>query len=223
MNGKLKIIVVVPAYNEGANIGSAVKKLIAAGYDTVVVDDGSRDSTNDLAKKAGARVLRHAINRGQGAALQTGTEFAVKNGADIVVHFDGDDQFLVEEIHNLVAPLKSGEADIVFGSRLKKDNQMPWLKKKIILPIATVVNWLITGHKLSDAHCGFRALSRRAAALIAIRQDGMAHATEYLQETNRHNLNWREVPITVVYHRFGQGLTTGLKVLRDIILGRLVH
>src|SRR5574344_520093 len=110
----MKVFCVIPAWNEEQNIGEVLEKLGAFVDEIVVVDDCSRDQTGLVAKKYGATVLRHPINRGQGAALQTGNSYALKNGADIIVHFDADNQFSAEEIPAVIAPLIAEEADIVF-------------------------------------------------------------------------------------------------------------
>ena len=133
----MKISCVIPAWNEAKNISAVVSKVRPWVSETIVVDDCSDDETSQLARTAGATVLRHPINRCQGAALQTGDEYALENGADIIVHFDGDDQFLAEEIRDMTAPITSGQADIVFGSRfLGKPTNLPALKRHLIIPAA---------------------------------------------------------------------------------------
>lgn len=113
----MKIACVIPAYNEAKNIGPVLKKVLPLVDELIVVDDCSSDETNLIAKKYPVTVIRHPINRGQGAALQTGNEYALKNGADIILHFDADNQFKAEEIPIVLAPLIAGEAEAVFGSR----------------------------------------------------------------------------------------------------------
>ena len=133
-----KIFIIIPAYNESASIASVIKDIKAANkeWQIVVVDDGSGDETAEFAESAGAVVLRHLINRGQGAALKTGTDYAIMNGAAVIVHFDADGQFLANEISDVIAPIISGQADIVFGSRFlsapdgKKSN-IPWLPTRL--------------------------------------------------------------------------------------------
>ncbi len=222
MANESKIFVIIPAFNEAEHIASVVDSVRQHGYQALVVDDGSNDDTKNKALSVGALVVRHEINRGQGAALQTGTEAALSLGANFFVHFDGDGQFLSTEISTLIQPLTNNQADVVFGSRMLKDNKIPFLKKKIILPMATIINWFLTGLKLSDAHCGFRALSRQAAEKIKINQNGMAHASEYLQEVKKNSLKFKEVPVTVIYHHYGQNLLGGLKILKDLILAKIL-
>ncbi|MBU1612960.1 glycosyltransferase family 2 protein [Patescibacteria group bacterium] len=213
------IVVVVPAYNEEKNIGRVVRGLFENGYkDVVVVDDGSADKTYGTALEAGAKVLRHAVNRGQGAALQTGNDFAVQKGARIVVHFDADGQFNPADIGDALKLMRENEYDVILGSRfLDNRSKMPWFKKKIILPVARVINHVLTGVKLTDAHNGFRVLSRNALEKIDITQDGMAHNSEIVYKIKKYNLKCIEHPVEVQYFKFGQGVGGGLKTIFNLL------
>ncbi len=144
-----KTFCVIPAYNEEKTIVKVIGEVKPYVDETVVVDDGSLDQTYNLAKMQRVTVLRHIINRGQGAALKTGAEYALNNGADIIVHFDADGQFSAGDISNMVKPLKTGEAEVVFGSRFLKGNgvnsPMPFFKKNIIMPLAKLANKIFLG------------------------------------------------------------------------------
>lgn len=211
----MKVFVVIPSYNEAQHIGAVLASLKNYDYQIVVVDDGSSDETRQIAHSQGVTVLSHAINRGQGAALYTGTLYALSQGADVIVHFDSDGQFLAEEIIKVITPIIEGKADIVFGSKFLQANQIPWLKKFLIIKPAIWLNNLLTGLKLSDVHNGFRALNRQAAEKIEIKQDAMAHASEIVARTKKCNLRYQEVPVTIIYREFGQGFSGGLKILID--------
>lgn len=230
-----KIAIVIPAYNEAANISQVIAQVRPFAAWVIVVDDGSKDATNAQAQAAGAIALRHKVNRGQGAALQTGNQKALALGAQIIVHFDGDGQFLADEIKNLIQPIESGEADIILGSRFLRhtnqhklgtqidtNNRIPFFKKYFILPAARVLNYFLTGLRLTDAHCGLRAMNRMAAEKIKIEQDGMAHNTEIVAEIKKNNLRWREVPVTVIYHEFGQGVGGGFKILKELLVKKMI-
>ncbi len=219
------IFVVVPAYNEAKNIGRVVRGLFEQGWNNVlVVDDGSGDDTAAIATAAGAVVLRHAVNLGQGAALQTGTEYALRAGADIVVHFDGDGQFNPADIKPAVELLRGKNLDAVFGSRfLDKRSRLPFFKRRAILPAARLVNFLFTGVWLSDAHNGFRVLSRRAAAGLDIRRNGMAHNSEIVGRIKKCGLRFAEHPVEVRYFEYGQGIGGGLKIVGDLILEKFLN
>ncbi len=218
------IFCIIPALNEKANIGGVVSGVIPCVDSVIVVDDGSRDGTGDLARNAGAIVLRHEINRGQGAALRTGTEYAISRGADIIVHFDADGQFLNKDIGTVTEPIIKGQAEIVFGSRfLDNTTKMPFIKRRLIMPLARLVNRLFLGVNLTDPQSGFRAFSSRAYEKIAWQQDGMAHASEILALSAASGLPVKEVPITVIYHQYGQKFSGGLKILKDLFFGKLIR
>lgn len=220
----MKVFCVIPAYNEEENIEQVVRDVAAAVDRTVVVDDCSTDDTARLAEQAGATVLRHLVNRFQGAALQTGNDYALQNGADIIVHFDADGQFLSREIRDLVEPIERGECDMVFGSRfLEKKSELPFLKERIIMPIARTVNYLFFGIDFTDPQSGFRAMSRQAAEIIRIEQDGMSHCSEILHKAFANKLRIKEVPITVIYEEFGQGFGGGFKIIKEFILSKLIR
>lgn len=218
----MKIFCIIPAYNEEKNISLVIDNLKKYNYQIVVIDDCSTDKTQQIAKNKGIIVLKHLINRGQGAALETGNQYALNQQADIVVHFDGDGQFLAEEISDLINPLINNQADIVFGSRfLSKKSQMPLLKKKIIMPLARLVNQII-GVKSSDPQIGFRALNKRALEKIKIENDGMAHCSEILFKAHQLNLRIKEVPTTVIYQRFGNNFSGGLKIIKDLLIKKVL-
>lgn len=197
--GDKKVVAVVAAYNEARAVGGVVRGLVSVVDEVVVVDDGSVDDTSTIARAAGATVLRHIINRGQGAAQQTGNEYALLIGADIIVHFDADGQHSVEDVVKFIEPLAKGEVDMVLGSRfLGKTVNMP-ITRRLLLRFALLFMWLYSGLRLTDAQNGFRAFSREAAQKIIITQDGMAHASEILDEIAEQRLKYKEVPVTIHY------------------------
>ncbi len=219
----MKVVCVIPAWNEAKNIAKVVAGAKSYVDEVVVVDDCSQDETSALAEAAGAKILRHPINRGQGAALQTGNDYALKNGADIIVHFDADDQFSASEIPDMVKPIKDEGVDIVFGSRfLGKKTNFPFTKKYIIYPLAQIFTRFFLGIKLSDPQNGFRAMNRRAAETIRIFNREMAHNSEIQIKAFKNQLKIAEVPITVVYHKFGQRLSGGFKVMKDLLIHKII-
>jgi len=218
-----KIYCIIPAWNEQGSIADVVAGVTPKVDRVVVVDDGSTDRTAALAAKAGATVLTHPINRGQGAALETGNRFAVADNADIIVHFDADGQFLPREIPDMVRPVAEGRADIVFGSRfLGKESQMPATKRYIIMPLARLVNLILFHARLTDPQSGFRSFSARVAGKIAIEQDDMAHCSEIIGKAFAHKLRIQEAPITVIFNDYGSGLRRGIKIIKDHMLAKLM-
>lgn len=217
----MKIVAVIPAYNEGTRVREAVLDAKAFVDFVVVVDDCSSDETGDVALSTGAIVLRHPINRGQGAALQTATDYALRHlDADIIVHFDADGQMRGDEIARLVDPIVKGEADIVLGSRfLRGGTSMPFIRKWLTLKPALLFTMLISGIRLTDTHNGFRALSRKTAEKLRITLDRMAHASEILDEIVVGRLRYVERPVTIRYTdetlKKGQSFMGGFKILAD--------
>lgn len=218
------IWVVVPAYNEGRVIGGVVEELVARGHRVVVVDDGSDDDTPAVARRAGAVVLRHAVNRGQGAALQTGIAYAVRRGAELIVTFDSDGQHAAEDVEALVEPLRAGRADVVLGSRFIGSTEGMPGARKMVLALAVVFTRVASGARVTDTHNGLRAFTRAAAVKLDIRLDRMAHASEILDQIVRHGLRFEEVPVHVKYteysRRKGQSSLAALRILADYVLGR---
>jgi glycosyltransferase involved in cell wall biosynthesis len=220
-----KIFCVIPVYNEEGAIVEVVNSVQNYVDEVVVVDDGSDTEVSQcLAPTESVTILRHIINRGQGAALQTGTEYALANDADIIVHFDGDGQFVAREINDVVRPIMENLAGAVFGSRfLSKRSEIPWRKRNVIIPLARLVNRLFFNINLTDPQSGFRALSKEVASKIRIEQDRMAHCSEILYKTLTSGFSVKEVPITVIYRNFGQKFSGGIKILKELFLGRLIH
>lgn len=216
------ISIVIPAYNEERNIVSTLQQVRSVGpYAIVVVDDGSTDRTAELARPY-ATVVRHAINRGMGAALMTGTQWSVARGASVIVHFDADGQHQAAEIPKVIGPIVDGATDVVFGSRYLGSSAVPWTKRYLLHMPALALQTVITGMHLTDVHNGFRALSRDAASRIIIRQDRMAHASEIVSEVKRNGLRYTEVPVTISYHEYGQGFVGGLRIIKDLIIKKIV-
>ena len=218
--------VVVPAFDEEPVVGEVIHDLCARYANVVVVDDGSTDATAARAAAAGATVLRHVLNRGQGAAIQTGLEYALRRGAHYVVTFDADGQHDVDDIAALVAPIHAGEVDVVLGSRfLGRATNMP-ATRALLLKLAVLGTRVSFGAKLSDAHNGLRAFSRAAASRIGIRMDRMAHASEILDQIRQLRLRFTEVGVHVRYTEYsrgkGQASRDAMGVAVEYLLGRFL-
>jgi glycosyltransferase involved in cell wall biosynthesis len=219
------IWLIIPAYNEAAVIGRVVTDVVKHGYNVAVIDDGSTDETGRRAGAAGAIVLTHPINLGQGAALQTGIQFALRQGADTIVTFDADGQHRPADIDSLIDALTTNNADFALGSRFLGGAVAMPTSRRLLLMAATWFTRLTTGLKISDTHNGLRAMTRRGASRIKLRQNRMAHASELLDEIARSGLRYVEVPVTIEYSRYslakGQQLTDSLRILVDLSAQRL--
>ena len=217
--------VVCPAYNEARTIGSVLGGLTGAGYQVVVVDDGSSDTTCDIAAQHATAVVRHPVNLGQGAALKTGIDFALWRGAEAIVTFDSDGQHRVSDIRHLLDALTSRQADFALGSRFLNGTQKPPLLRKLLLRAATIFTAATTGLRLTDTHNGLRAFTRRGAMALNLRQDRMAHASEILEEIARSGLAYVEVPVTIDYTEYslakGQRASDAVMILLDLFARKL--
>jgi glycosyltransferase involved in cell wall biosynthesis len=219
------IAVVIAAYNEGSAIGPVVQTALVHARWVIVVDDGSLDETQLVAHDAGAHVIRHPINLGQGAALQTGIDYALQLGAEYVVTFDADGQHAAEEIVPMVEHAIATDSEVVLGSRfLGHTVNMP-RSKAITLWLAVRFTRLTTSLKLTDTHNGFRALNRSAARRLRIRQNRMAHASEILEQIASLGLRYSEFPVTITYTAYsvakGQRVLNSVSIVKDQLMGRL--
>lgn len=218
--------VVIAAYNEGSVIGDVVRETIKTFRDIVVVDDGSKDDTAKFAQAAGAVVLRHPINLGQGAALQTGIDYAVGQDATAIITFDADGQHRTEDAHKMLNFLADKNFDIVCGSRFLSVNSttLPF-KRKMLLKAAAFFTRLTTGIPVTDAHNGLRVLSRKAAREIRITQNRMAHASEIISQVYLKKLSFAEFPVEIIYSSYslakGQRMTNSINILLDLFFARI--
>jgi len=222
--------VVVPAYNEAHMIASVIEDLrqVVPVTRIIVVDDGSDDATANIAGSFGAITIRHAINRGQGAALATGIEYALNHkSAAVIVTFDGDGQHQAQEIPELVRPILEGTTEVVLGTRFSGKRASGIRKSRILtLKLGVIFTRMVSGIRVSDCHNGFRAFSRKAAQQIRISQDGMTHASEILDEVMRNRLPYLEHPVQICYtdysrckgQRSGQAFELAIKFLMSRLL-----
>jgi polyprenyl-phospho-N-acetylgalactosaminyl synthase len=224
---KDKIVVIIPAYNEGGELLRVIRSVLSHGIFTViVVDDGSAHRLDSALHQFSIFYLRHRVNLGQGAAIQTGLEFARSMDADLAITFDADGQHDAEDLPALIAPILEQETDVVFGSRFleKKVSKMSF-RRKMVLTLARIVNFLFSGLLLSDAHNGLRAFNKSALEKIEITENRMAHASEILFLVKKHRLRFKEVPVHISYTTYsnkkGQSGFDGLKVFIDIVLHKL--
>jgi glycosyltransferase involved in cell wall biosynthesis len=219
------VFAVVPAYNEARVIGNVIARLRMVCPNIVVVDDASGDGTAAALAGAGVYVLRHAVNRGQGAALQTGITFALLKGAEIVVTFDADGQHDENDIRALIEPVLQNICDVALGSRfLGRADEIP-PARRLLLKAGVLFTRIFSRMRLTDVHNGLRAFSRNAAAALHIHMDRMAHASEILEQIHAGGWSYIEVPVTIRYSDYsrakGQSSWNALTIGSQLLLRKL--
>ncbi len=212
------IFVIIPAYNEAKKLRGVVEGVSRVVPHVVVVDDGSHDETAQSVEGIlGVRVLRHIINRGYGAATKTGIAYALSHDAEAVVTFDADGQHRPEDIPALLAPIRAGSADVVLGTRFHKNALKVPPFRKFSLQLAVVFTRIISGLRLTDAHNGLRAFSRKSLETIDFHKNGMSAASEILDEIARHKLVYKEIPVVISYTSYS--MRKGQSTFQKIMLG----
>ena len=220
-----KTICIVPMYNEEAVISDVVLGLKEFFPNVLCVDDGSTDNSAEIATQAGAKVIHHAVNIGQGAAIATGFAW-VSNQIQFayVITFDADGQHLPTDALALVAKLASEKLDVVFASRFldQSSKSVPPIKRIMLKFVAATTKYL-TNVQLTDAHNGLRALTVEASKKISITQKGMAHATQFVSLVLQAQLIYSEMPVTVLYTHYsrskGQSILNSINIVLDLIWG----
>ncbi len=213
--------VVIPAYQEATVLGRVVEGVRGLGPRVVVVDDGSADETAQEALLAGATVLRHAVNLGQGAALQTGIDYALAHGAEFLFTFDADGQHPADSLTVLADIQEKTGADVVLGSRALGTAEGIPKARRLLLRAALSFTWMHARLRVTDTHNGLRMFTREAALRIRISQARMAHASEILSQIRQFSMRFEEAPVTVHYTEYslakGQKMRDAVRVLTDIL------
>jgi len=221
-----KVFIIIPCFNEAAVIKNTVKELLHYNYEIIIIDDASTDDSGKQVQDLPVHYVRHKINLGQGAALQTGIDLALKNGAEYLVTFDADGQHDVKDIPGMIQNIEKKNHDIVLGSRfLQGAATNISLIRKLLLKIACLLNYFFTGILLTDAHNGLRALNRHAAEMIRLKENRMAHATEFLLEIKRNRLSFVEYPVHIRYTTYsrkkGQSLLNSIRIFFELVLNKI--
>jgi glycosyltransferase involved in cell wall biosynthesis len=194
------VCVIVPVYNEALTVATTVSDLLQSFDHVVCVDDGSADGSAELAHAAGATVLRHVLNQGQGASLRTGFDYVLRHtAASYAVTFDADGQHLVEDAVGMVERARAEQVDVVLASRFTGAAQEMPLLRRFILRAAIKVTRLTSRLEVTDTHNGLRVLSRRAVDRLDLQMPRMAHASELLDAIVPAGLTYVEQPVTVIY------------------------
>lgn len=219
------IYIIVPAFNEASVIRENVKPLTEL-YHVVVVDDASTDDTFQRLWQLNINYLRHPVNLGQGAAIQTGVQYALSKGARVLATFDADGQHDPADLAGMVEMLEANKLDMIFGSRFLRGSKanLP-AGRKFTLKLARWINYFFTGILLSDAHNGLRVFSRKFASTMDLRENRMAHATEMLMRVAENSSPYGEYPVNIRYTRYsrnkGQSVFNSLRIFFEIVLNKI--
>lgn len=226
MKAKNSVYIIIPSFNEAEVIGDTIEPLLKEGYEVVVVDDASTDRTEQLLDGKKIHYLKHRVNLGQGAAIQTGINYAFKKGAEIFVTFDADGQHDETDIGELTRKLENEGLDVVLGSRFLVGSVTNMgLGRRIILWFGRWLNYIFTGILLTDAHNGLRVFNRKTAGILNLKENRMAHATEILLQIKKHRLRYGEAPSHIRYTNYsrkkGQSLLNSVKIFFELVLNKL--
>jgi polyprenyl-phospho-N-acetylgalactosaminyl synthase len=220
------IFVIVPAFNEATVIRETVQQLLQKGYSVIVVDDGSTDNTEEVLRSMPIQYIRHGANLGQGAALQTGLEYAINTGATYVVTFDADGQHDVADIDTMLTLLEKNKAGIVFGSRFLEGSKTNMrMSRRLVLRIARFVNYLASGILLTDANNGLRVMTSETARLISITENRSSHSAQIQNLVKRNRIRYVECPVHISYSAYskqkGVRNISSIRILYDLILYKI--
>jgi glycosyltransferase involved in cell wall biosynthesis len=220
--------IVVPAYNEASVIGDVITDIRSVFDHVVCVDDGSKDDTADRAFHAGAHVISHPVNLGQGAAIQTGIEYARSQpGAQVFATFDADGQHRLKDVVAMIDRLTADDVDMVVGTRFADTSaSKPPLLKRVILRAAALLSPSSRALGLTDAHNGLRVFNKKVADGLNLTMSGMSHASEFITLAVENHWRVAEQPVEILYTDYskskGQPLLNGVNIVFDGLLrGRL--
>lgn len=221
-----EVALIIPVYNEGKVIKPVIDKVLKEYKYVVCVNDGSRDNSREEILKTKAYLVDHPINMGQGAALQTGIEFARNLPVGYFVTYDADGQHRLEDVKEMIKTIKREKTDFVLGSRFlgKEAVNMPKMKR-IILKMAIKFSNATSGVKLTDTHNGLRVFNRKVADSIQITLPDMAHASEILEIIHRNNYTYTEIPVVIEYTDYsrskGQSIINAVNIAFDTLLRKV--
>ena len=217
---------IVPCYNEGSVIFDVLSRARETFPNIVAVNDGSRDDSAAQIRAAGAHLVNHPVNLGQGAAIQTGVEYArAQPGAQFFVTFDADGQHQEKDVVRMIERLRSEPVDILVGTRFagQDNSQVPWIKR-MVLKTVVLLSPRTRKLGLTDAHNGLRAFNKRVADEMNIRMNGMSHASEIVSMIDKQGWRVDEEPVDILYTEYsmskGQSLINGVNILADGLVAR---
>lgn len=223
------VALIVPVYNEATVVREVIENARRDYAHVVCVNDGSHDDSAHQIELGGGYLVDHPINMGQGAALQTGIEFArTIPGVKYFVTYDSDGQHRLEDVAHMLDVIEERDVDLVLGSRFLGQEAVNMSRtKRFVLKMAIAFSNLTSGVKLTDTHNGLRVFNRRVAEEIQITMPGMAHASEFLEIIARHRYSYVEVPVTIVYTDYstskGQPIINAVNIAFDALLRKVTR
>lgn len=226
MSDNKSIFIIVPCYNEATVIRATIHALVQKGYSIVVVDDGSDDNTHDSLRGLPVHYIRHAVNLGQGAALNTGIRYALSAGAEKLVTFDADGQHDTGDVEKMISLLDAKGVGIVFGSRFLEGSSTNISgNRKLVLKIGRFINYLVSGILLTDANNGIRALTKDAAIKLQITENRSSHSAQIQNLVKINRIKYTECAVRVSYSAYSKqkGLKSinSIRILYDLILYKI--
>ncbi len=221
-------VLLIPAYNEGEVIETTINAIPKYFKNIICVNDGSKDNTHFKADKTKAQVVSHAINLGQGAALQTAIDYALINESyKYFVTYDADGQHSIKDVEKMLKIIRKEKLDIVLGSRFLGKVVNISTFKKLVLKIAVRFSNFSNGLKLTDTHNGLRVFNRHTAEVLNLQMPDFAHASEILERIKHNDLKYKEVPVTITYTNYskakGQSMINAVNILFDVILAKVIR
>lgn len=220
------VALIVPVYNEGQVIREVIREAKTKYNKVICVNDGSGDNSSYEIQKGGGILINHPINMGQGAALQTGINYALQDqSTEYLVTYDADGQHQLNDVAKLLKVIRDQKVDMVLGSRFLGRTENISRSKKALLKLAIKFSNITTGVKLTDTHNGLRVMSRRAAELMQLKSSDYAHASEIIERIAQKKLTYCEVPVTIVYTDYskskGQSLLNAINIASDMFMGKV--
>lgn len=221
------VALIIPAYNEGAAIAGTIEGIPIDFRNIIIIDDGSRDDTRERVAATRATLVKHPINLGQGAALQTGIDYALLDpGIEYFVTYDADGQHRIEDVRSMLEHIKQTGVDIVLGSRfLGEAINMPTMKR-IVLKAAVWFSNITSGVKLTDTHNGLRVFNRATAQALKLELPDFSHASEIIERIGEKGMRYAEVPVTIIYTDYsrskGQSMINAVNIGFDALLRKVI-
>lgn len=221
------VAIIIPAYNEERVVKQAINSIPEKYPKIICIDDGSSDKTAAYVDSTRAVLVRHPVNLGSGAALQTGLDYGLLDPEiEYFVTYDADGQHRIQDVDEMVAHIRKTNDDIVLGSRFLGEAENITFMKKMLLKYAVKFSNLTSGVKLTDAHNGLRVFNRKVASELNLQMSDFAHASEIIERIAEKKYKYTEFPVTIIYTDYsrskGQPIINAVNIVFDLFMGRIL-